>query len=106
MKKRFEFNDHPRINMYTFSQALSKLRVSSHRLQIEAGRLVRPHSIPVNDRKCVVCQVLDDECHFVLECRMYTELRRTYIPKHYWHRPSMFKFVELINTSNTRYLKK
>ena len=93
------------INVSKFSQALSKLRISSHRLEIEAGRWVRPHSIPVNDRKCAVCQVLEDEYHFVLECRMYTELRRKYISKYYWHRPSMFKFVELINTCNTRYLK-
>ena len=48
---------------------------------------------------------LGREYHFVLECRMYTELRRKYIAKYYRHRPSMFKFVELINTSNTRYLK-
>ena len=74
---------------------------------MKAGRWLRPDSIPVNDRKCVlhVCQVLEDECHFVLECRMYTELRRKYISRNHWHRPSMFKFVELINTSNTRYLK-
>ena len=93
------------INVYKFSQALSKLRVSSRRLEIEAGRWITPHSIPVNDRKCAVCQVLEDEYHFVLECRMCTELRRKYIPKYYWHRPSTFKFVELINTSNTRFLK-
>ena len=37
-----------------FSQALSKIRVSSHRLEIEAGRWVRPHSTPINDRKCLV----------------------------------------------------
>ena len=90
------------INVYKFSQALSKLWVSSHCLEIEAGRWV---SITVNDRKCAVCQVLEDEYHFVLECRMYTELRPKYIPRYYWRRPRMFKFVELINTSNTRYLK-
>ena len=65
----------------------------------------RPHSIPVNGYKCVVCQVLEDECHFILECQMYTELRRKYIPRYYWHRPIIFKFVEQINTSNTRRLK-
>ena len=95
------------INVYKFSPALSKLRVSSHRFEIQAGRWIRPHSIPVNDRKCVTCQVLEDEYHFVLECRTYTELRRKYIPKYYWQRPRtcMFKFVELLDTSNTRYLK-
>ena len=93
------------LNVTKFSQSLSRLRVSSHRLEIEAGRWVRPHSIPVNDRKCLLCQVLEDEFHFVLECQMYTELRRKYIPRYYYSRPSMSKFVELINTTNTKYLK-
>ena len=88
-----------------FSQALSKIRVSSHRLEIEAGRWVRPHSTPINDRKCLVCQVLEDEYHFIIECQRYTELRRKYIPIYYYRRPSMLKFLELINTTNVRYLK-
>ena len=90
--------------MTKFSQALSRLRVSSHRLEIEAGRWVRPHSIPINYRNCLVCQVLEDEFHFILECQMYTELRRKYILSYYYRRPSMLKFVELINTTNTKYL--
>ena len=66
-------------NVYKFSQALSKLRVSSHRLEIEAGRWVTPHSIPVKDRKCVVCQVLEDEWTWRLMCvglGMFTVCRR------------------------------
>ena len=60
------------LNVNKFSQALSKIRVSSHRLEIEAGRWARPHSTPINDRKCLVCQVLEDEYHFIIECQMYT----------------------------------
>ena len=52
--------------MTKISHALSKLRVSSHRLQIEAGRWVRPRRIPVNERKCTICQVVEDEFHYVL----------------------------------------
>ena len=88
-----------------FSQALSKIRVSPHRLEIEAGRWVRPHSTPINDRKCLFCQVFEDEYHFIIECQMYTELRRRYIPIYYYRRPSMLKNLELINTNNVRYLK-
>ena len=60
------------LNVNKFSQALSKIRVPSHRLEIEAGRWARPHSTPINDRKCLVCQVLEDEYHFIIECQMYT----------------------------------
>ena len=81
--------------MTKISHALSKLRVSSHRLQIEAGRWVRPRRIPVNERKCTICQVVEDEFHFIIEC-----------PNYYYRRPSMLKLVELINTHNSRLLKK
>lgn len=93
------------LNVTKFSQAITKLRVSSHRLEIESGRWVRPHSIPVNDRKCSVCQLLEDEYHFVIECPIYIDLRRKYIPSYYYRRPSMLKFLELVNTNNIRYLK-
>lgn len=94
------------INVSKFCIALSRLRVSSHRLEIEAGRWVRPNSVPVNDRKCSKCSVLEDEFHFIIECQMFKELRERYIPKYYWHRPSMFKFVELITTTKASLLRK
>ena len=45
-------------------QALSKLRMSSHMLAIESGRWARPTSTPINQRKCVHCNVLEDEISF------------------------------------------
>ena len=89
-----------------FSQAFSKLRVSSHRLEIEAGRWTKLRAIPRDDRKCHICEILEDEFHFVIECPMYLELRKRYISKYYWRRPSMFKFIELINSSNTNCIRK
>ena len=93
------------INVFKYMQAFSKLRMSSHRLAIESGRWVRPTRIPIDERKCSLCQVLEDEYHFVLECNVYAELRYKYIPKHYWKRQSMYKFVELLNTSNMKILR-
>ena len=93
------------INVFKYMQAFSKLRMSSHRLAIESGRWVRPTRIPIDERKCSLCQVLEDEYHFVLECNVYAELRYKYIPKHYWKRPSMYKFVELLNTTNMKILR-
>ena len=67
------------INVQKFSQILSRLRMSSHRLEIEAGRWVKPNSIPVDDRKCAICLILEDEYHFVLECEIYKDLSSKYI---------------------------
>ena len=81
---QFWFQPHQeKINVYKYIQALSKLRVSSHRLAIESGRWARPTRIPIGERKCVNCNILEDEFHFVIECNMYTDLRIKYIPKYY-----------------------
>ena len=93
------------INVFKYMQAFSKLRMSLHRLAFESGRWVRPTRIPIDERKCSLCQVLEDEYHFVLECNVYAELRYKYIPKHYWKRPSMYKFVELLNTTYMKILR-
>ena len=71
-----------------------------HRLEIEAGRWSRPHRTPLNERLCTNCNKIEDEYHFVLECILFTDLRKKYIEKYYWIRLSMFKFVKLINSEN------
>lgn len=85
---------------------LTKLRVSSHRLEIEVGRWTKPNKTPLDDRKCSVCKVLEDEYHFILECRIYIDLRKKYLPKYYWARPNMMKLIELMKTENANLLKK
>lgn len=94
------------INILKFSQAFSKLRMSSHRLEVEAGRWIRPNSIPFDERKCTVCGRIEDEYHFVLECSLYKDLRVKYLSPYYWKRPSMLKFIELINTTNVKCMRK
>ena len=69
------------LNVSTFCNAISKFRMSSHRLEIEAGRWVRVNRVPANERKCTLCNVIENEYHFVIECQRYTELRKKYIPK-------------------------
>ena len=64
------------INMKKFCQALTKIRVSSHRLAVETGRWNKPVKQPFNERKCMVCSVIEDEFHFVLECKQFVELRK------------------------------
>ena len=49
------------VNIKKFRVALSKLRVSSHRLEIEVGRWSRPNRIHIDERKCRVCDKLEDE---------------------------------------------
>ncbi len=89
-------------NMYI----LIKLRTCSHRLGIETGRWHRPQPIPRLQRLCDTCGVLDDEYHFVMECRRHTQLRRQYLSPYYFNRPNMLKFVTLLNSEDHEILMK
>ena len=61
-----------------YRTALTRLRLSSHKLSIETGRHVKP-KIPVNSRLCENCnlQEIEDEVHFLLVCPKYTRARET-----------------------------
>lgn len=93
------------INTVKLRKSLSKLRVSSHRLEIEMGRWAKPNKIPIQNRKCRTCDMLEDEYHFILECSLYTELRKQYIKRYYWNRPSMFKLIQLFKSKNKKVLR-
>ena len=47
--------------------AITKLRSSSHTLEVERGRHTKPKT-PLEERICSVCQVVEDEQHFIMEC--------------------------------------
>jgi len=53
------------LNLARFRICSSLLRMSSHRLFIETGRWRKPVSVPIDDRKCIACNKLEDEYHFV-----------------------------------------
>ena len=61
---------------------------------------------PISDRKCKLCNTLEDEFNFLLECPLYNDLRQIYIRKYYWSRPNIPKFVELLTSNNKKILSK
>ena len=81
-----------------FRIALSRLRTSSHRLEIETGRWSRPVRKSIAERLCFLCNTLEDEFHFILECLVYSDFRSQYIKKKFWKRPNMLKFIELMTS--------
>ena len=78
--------------------AISKLRMSSHRLAIEKGR---HNDIARQNRKCIFCTTndIEDEYHFVLICPRYQTLRLQHIKRYYRTNPSMLKFIQLLNST-------
>ena len=93
------------ITIQKYRIALTKLRVSSHRHEIEVGRWHKPQPLDVSDRKCILCNKLEDEYHFLLECPLYDNLRSTYIKPYFWKRINTFKFAQLLSSTNSTTIK-
>ena len=49
------------LNVERCRKSLCKLRVSSHRLEIETGRWTKPNKTPIDARKCKMYNLLEDE---------------------------------------------
>jgi len=86
-----------------FRKCNTKIRLSSHNLFIETGRCT---GIVRNDRKCSLynLNILEYEFHCALQCTMYNDLRKKYIKKYCWSRPSTFKLVQLLSVENRKEL--
>ena len=93
------------VTVRKFRYAFTRLRVASHRLEIEAWRWHKPNKIPVEDRKFFKCNRLEDEYHFILECPLYEEIRKIYIKRYFWKRPNVPKFIESLNSENKRTIR-
>ena len=68
------------INYFKRRQSFSKLRMSAHNLEIEAGRFGKDVT-PRCDRHCKYClsigtKTIGDEIHFVMVCPQFQEERK------------------------------
>ena len=97
-------------NNYLFSlpnnhirTAITRLRLSSHSLNVERGRWKK---IEYADRKCNVCEDIDDEYHFVVCCPRFHNLRIKYLPKSLYINPSMYKFTQFLNSQDLYKIKR
>ena len=96
--------------------ALSKLRLSAHRLEIETGRYKKKQSkkIPAEERFCAFChfhgqETVEDEIHFLINCPMLKELRESSLPSDVLQNKDLNaeqKFVELMTNSDVKLVSK
>ena len=83
--------------------AITKLRLGSHYFLIERGRW---KNLELIDRQCITCDDIEDEFHIVMCCKKYKDLRHKYLPETLYNRPSMYKFINLLNSKNVTVLRK
>ena len=57
---------------------ITRWRLSCHQLKIETGRYTRPKT-PRKDRKCIICQIIEDEYHALFACKAHIFIRRRYL---------------------------
>ena len=95
-----------KVKVHKHAIALCKMRTFNHKLAVETGRWHKPAPIALPDRKCTHCNVLGDEYHFMLECKVVKTLRNKYLPYYYHFRPNMLKFTKLMSTENGKLLNK
>ena len=69
---------------------------------IERGRWLK---VTKENRLCLECHVLEDEYHAICVCSRYTGLRNKFIKPYYIEKPSMFKFIQLINSDTVTEIK-
>ena len=81
--------------------ALSRLRLASHQLRVVTGSYGN-NRIEYANRTCNICNSSDieDDYHFVIVCHVYKDLRKKYIKQYYMNRPSVFKYTQLMQSSN------
>ena len=81
----------------------TKLRLSSHKFLVERARWGNV-KIPNAQRRCTLCSSgdIEDEYHMILICDHFRDARVKYIKPFYYKSPSMWKFIELINSTSKR----
>ena len=70
IKIKTEFTMEPYLDLvqnYRYRKAISSIRTSSHTLTVECGR---HHNIPLNMILCHACCMIDDEMHFITNCKI------------------------------------
>ena len=90
-----------RLNNSKLRNVIFKIRLSSHNLFIETGR---HNNIARNQRKYSKCRLneIQDENHFILVCPYFIDLRNTFISNCFTHNPSMYKFLQLLNSNKRK----
>ena len=88
--------------------ALSKLRTSTHTLKIETGR---HQGVPRENRLCTVCDIIEDEFHFLDNCIKYNDARNKLLtdvliknPKWSFLKPSQLFIINELQDHLGRYV--
>ena len=61
-----------------YRTVITRWRLSCHSLRIQTGRYQRP-KLSRNERKCIACNIMEDEYHSLFQCSAHTFIRLRYV---------------------------
>ena len=85
------------------TKSLLSFITKNHRLPIETGRW---NNTVINERKCVNCDDVGDEFHYLFKCNTFTNERHKYLNRYYYNRPNTQKLRELFDNVNKEQIRK
>ena len=81
-----------------YRKYITRLRLRSLGLKVETSMYSKTEACS-NICECCTLGKTEDECHFVLICPLYTELRERLIPIQYQIHASHFSFIRLMSNA-------
>ena len=95
IKTNFNFESYLNLGNKTLRTSITRIRLSSHLFNIERGRWGNLR-VPREERKCTLCETVEDEYHCLVECPRYVNERRGYLPERLRRKPSMYEFDKFL----------
>ena len=104
VKTKFEQSSYlAKLSPY-YCKVLLSFRTRNHRLPVEVGRW---RGVSLHERLYLYCNNdIGDEFHFILVCKHFHEHRTKHIKPFYYRHPNILKFEQLMNTTNSKELKR
>ena len=101
IKVHFQFENYLHTINKPLRIAITKIRLSSHSFLIERGRWSK-QKIEVKDRKCTLCDIVEDEYHCLVECSRFISERKNCLPETLLKKPSMYDFINLLQSEDKK----
>ena len=79
--------------------AITRLRLSSHRYRIETGRWGE-NKIPREQRKCIFCNVVESEYHVLVKCPRFVNERMGLLPECLINNPCEAVFLRIFQSED------
>ena len=105
IKYKFEFESYLELNNHSMRVSIAKIRLSSNIFYIERGRWGQ-NRVPVEERRCNVCNEIEDEYHCLIKCPHFNNERIGLLPGFLYNSPNRDKFLAFISTKSLQEQKK